>query len=548
MRAFDLSAARAKHGFRLCVADQLALLVLAIVAAVAAASFDDYGLGWDDFTHAQYGELLLALYGSGFTDTRALSFVNLFMYGGGFDMAAALLAKLSPLSLFEARRFTGAALGIAGLFAAWRLGRRVGGANAGLLALVLLVSCPLYYGHMFMNAKDAPFAVFVIIALLGSARAFEEYPKPTPASLLLIGIGFGLVIGSRVVGVIAGVFAAAGLAVIFAAEVRRRGAKPATLALLGFLAALGPALVLGYAVAALVWPWGVLHPLNPIRALQYFSVFFEKPWKELFDGALVAVPEMPRSYVPTLFALKLPELFLALGLSGIAGAFVFAIRSSEPVHRRAILMMLAVAVALPIAMTIITRPAMYNGIRHFIFVLPPLAILAGWAGASIYALAAKQGPLVKTACALAIVAGLATPIIEMVRLHPYQYTHFNQLAGGIRGADDRYMLDYWGLAFKEASEALRARLTESLEVPGQSRRWQIAVCGPHPGASIELGPEFRLTWDAKGADFALMLGEFYCAELKAPVIVEVEREGVVYARVYDIRGRHIPSLFTIAPP
>jgi hypothetical protein len=46
----------------------------------------------------------------------------------------------------------------------------------------------------------------------------------------------------------------------------------------------------------------------------------------------------------------------------------------------------------------------------------------------------------------------------------------------------------------------------------------------------------------------MMLGEFYCAQLKAPVLVEIEREGVVYARVYDIRGRTISSLLTIPPP
>ncbi len=548
MREVGHPALFVRQGLRPQAADVAALAALALVTTIALATFDDYGLGWDDFTHAQYGELLLALHGSGFTDTRALSFVNLYMYGGGFDMAAALLAKISPFTLFETRRFAGAALGIVGLFAAWRLGRRLGGANAGLFTLLFLATCPLYYGHMFMNAKDAPFAVFVIVALLGVARAFEDYPRPSPATLALIGIGFGLAIGSRVVGAIAGVFAAAGLVILFAVDVKRLGMGPAIRTLLGFLAALVPAAVLAYAVMALVWPWGVLDPLNPIRALQYFSVFFEKPWKELFDGTLVAVPEMPRSYVPTLFAFKLPEIMLMFGVAGIVGAFAFSFRRSEPVHRRATLAMLAVAVALPVAMTVITRPAMYNGIRHFVFVAPPLAILAGWAAASIYAAAAKQGALVKAVLAVALAAGLAAPAFDMVRLHPYQYTHFNRLAGGIRGADERYMLDYWGLAFKEASEDLRAWLTERLEAPGHSRRWQIAVCGPHPSASIELGPEFALTWDAKGADFALMLGEFYCAQLNAPVIVEVEREGVVYARVYDIRGRNVPSLFTIAPP
>ena len=44
-----------------------------------------------------------------------------------------------------------------------------------------------------------------------------------------------------------------------------------------------------------------------------------------------------------------------------------------------------------------------------------------------------------------------------------------------------------------------------------------------------------------------MLGEFYCATFDAPGIAEVTREGVVYARAYDIRGRSFTTLFTIPP-
>jgi hypothetical protein len=130
----------------------------------------------------------------------------------------------------------------------------------------------------------------------------------------------------------------------------------------------------------------------------------------------------------------------------------------------------------------------------------------------------------------------------MIRLHPYQYTHFNVLAGGIRAADDRYMVDYWGLSFKEASQELRAKLTASMETPTDKRRWRVAICGPQRPAQVVLGPEFHITWDPKGADFAMSLGEFYCSELAEPVIVEVQREGVVYARVYDIRGRTVTGL------
>ena len=52
------------------------------------------------------------------------------------------------------------------------------------------------------------------------------------------------------------------------------------------------------------------------------------------------------------------------------------------------------------------------------------------------------------------------------------------------------------------------------------------------------------SWDPAGADFAMMLGEFYCAKLDAPLLAEVVRDGVVYARVYDLRGRSIPTLLT----
>jgi hypothetical protein len=45
-----------------------------------------------------------------------------------------------------------------------------------------------------------------------------------------------------------------------------------------------------------------------------------------------------------------------------------------------------------------------------------------------------------------------------------------------------------------------------------------------------------------------MLGEFYCAKLDAPILFEVKRAGVVYARVYDIRGRSISSLLTVRGP
>src|SRR3954453_20644842 len=190
--------------------DDLAVLVLAVVAITAGLTFRDYGLGWDDYTHAEYADLLLRMYGSGFKDTAALSFANLYMYGGGFDMVAALLHKVIPLELFETRRLVGAVVGVIGFALPWRPARGIGGPLAGLASLLLLALCPIFYGHMFMNPKDAPFAVAMVVLMLRLVRLGGEYPAPSPRTILIVGIGAGVSIGCRILGGLALVYAVIG--------------------------------------------------------------------------------------------------------------------------------------------------------------------------------------------------------------------------------------------------------------------------------------------------------------------------------------------------
>lgn len=528
--------------------DDLAMLVLAAVAVIAGLTFRDYGLGWDDYTHAEYADLLLRMFGSGFKDTAALSFANLYMYGGGFDMVAALLHKIIPLELFETRRLVGAIVGVIGLAVTWRLGRRIGGPLASLASLLLLALCPIFYGHMFMNPKDAPFAVAMIILMLGLVRLAEEYPRPSPRTVLIVGLGAGLSLGCRILGGLALVYAVLGFIPLLLEELRTEGLRESVRRFAHVVYVLLPGLVLGYLVMGLIWPWSIMEPGNPFDALTYFSHFFEKPWKEMFDGAIVSVPDMPWSYLPTLFALQLPEVMLVLTAGAVFSTFAMLPRRGVPARRKTILLMLTLAATLPLAIAMVKRPALYNGIRHFVFVIPPMAVLGGvafaWAMERLRANHRTWQPVVlATFC-----FGLALPLAEMIRLHPYQYTHFNHIAGTVRGADDRFMLDYWGLALKQASDELREQLVERQEVPPSNRKWKVAVCGPQRPAQVALGPDFTIGWDSNAADFAMTLGEFYCKGLTAPVMVEIKRDDVVFARVYDIRGRGISSLLSIPAP
>jgi hypothetical protein len=238
-------------------------------------------------------------------------------------------------------------------------------------------------------------------------------------------------------------------------------------------------------------------------------------------------------------------------LCGMIGALIFVARggrySGTSAGRRAALLAVVLAAALPVLITIATRPAMYNGIRHFVFLTPPFAVLGGLAAAFIAQRLRRYGRAAIVAGAVVLVGGLISPVVEMVRLHPYEYTHFNRIIGGVAGARLFYMIDYWGLSIRQVSLQLRDAVVRQSEPP-HDRTWTVAVCGPHPAAVVALGPQYSAIWDPKGADFAMMLNEFYCTKLDAPVVTEVVRDGIVYARVYDIRGRSIPSLLSARGP
>jgi hypothetical protein len=399
-----------------------------------------------------------------------------------------------------------------------------------------------------MNAKDAPFAAAMAVLLLGMVRAFEEYPRPDPRTVALAGIGIGLAFGSRILAGIAAPCALAALLLVATGEARAAGLHKSAVRAGEFILRLLPALVLGYLIMGLLWPWSILAPLNPMRAAEYFDKFFEKPWREMFAGKLYSVTAMPANYLPHLFAIKLPEIMLALGLAGTAGALIAIARRDLPLNRRAGYVLVTFAAILPVLLAMVAHPAFYNGLRHFVFVVPPFAVLGGIAGAWLFEKSRPFGKSATAALTVAFVGGLALPLSDMVRLHPYQYTAFNWVSGGVRMAHDNYMLDYWGLAFKQAGEALRAKLDAMHLKPPPGQRWTVEICGPQPPAEVALGPDFETTWDRKRADFAMMLGTFYCRDLTAPVLVEIHREGVDFARVYDMRGRPVPNLLTEPPP
>src|SRR5690348_5545302 len=175
--------------------DRLAVATLVAAAILVLLTFTDYGVTWDEDVHNWYGILALKYYLSLFADQRALNWLNLYNYGAAFDMVAAALNRFSPLGVYETRHLLNGLVGLLGLAGCWRLGRVLGGRRAGFFALILLVLTPNYYGPMFNNPKDIPFAVGGVWATYYMVRILPALPRPKPHLLLKMGLAIGLALG-----------------------------------------------------------------------------------------------------------------------------------------------------------------------------------------------------------------------------------------------------------------------------------------------------------------------------------------------------------------
>lgn len=513
-------------------------------AILVFATFRDYGVTWDEHFHDTYGKAVLRHFETGFADTAALTYFNLWLYGAAFDATAAVAKRLLPFPAYETQHLMIALAGLAGAAAASRIGRLAGGARAGFLAGLLLLATPSWWGHMFVNPKDIPFAAAMAWALYWSMRAARELPRPSTGTLLWLGLSLGLSLGIRVAGIYAFVYPAFAGALWLVLRVRAHG--PGNLAPDIAAATRGFALAaaLAYAVMLAAWPWALRDPLH--RPFEALAVFAATPWdiNVLFEEELVSSMALPRDYLLVYLGAKLPVFVLA----ALAAAFVSglqALRRSGTAALRPEVALLAFAVLFPLLSFALLRPVTYDGIRHFLFVLPPLAAAAALGLDRLVAMTMSMPAIARAALGALAVAVGASHALYLHEIHPYQYAYYNALAGGMGGAAGRFELDYWGSSYREAALALRAHVAREGGGPRT-----VFVCAEGSSAAPFLAPELSLAADDRTADFYLATTRLGCdREYEGETILSVARDGAVLAVVKDRRAlkRDAPDRLAARP-
>ncbi len=437
--------------------DRLAFVLFAVLAGLVALTFRDYGITTDEYVQQVYGEKLWAFYLSGFADRSAFDFENLYLYGGLFDMVAVALQHILPFETYDTRHLLCGLVGVLGIVGIRQLARQIGGPRVGFIAAAMLALTASWYGAMFNNTKDIPFAVGMTWLLYLTCLIVDRLPRPHVSHVVLFGIVAGLTLGQRFGGVLALVYLGAAVFAYIALTAHWYGWKKARSEGAAACFALLPAIPIAYLLMAFFWPWSVHSPLNPLEALAKLT---EWPFRTEFDGTSYRADDLPWTYLPSYLAIKVPEVVL-LGILlaiGFGTAAVWRRRSSSDLKRSLSVMTVALSVMVPLAYVFAARPAIYNGMRHFFFLMPPLFALAALGLDRLWCATERRPRWIRAAFAILLVGAAARELTTMIDLHPHEYVYFNALIGGPAGAYRNYEMDYWSNFLPEAIEQLDRKI------------------------------------------------------------------------------------------
>jgi hypothetical protein len=470
--------------------------VLATALFGALFGFRHYGLTWDEPLYYQYAEAL----GYAYTPANWLSghFDITQAYGPSADdhktrgPAYLLLARVpaqllqaAGLSLPDSWHLINSVTFILGALLVYGISRRIAGEGAAALGAGLFASQPLLWGHAFINPKDIPFMVIFAGTVWSGWRMVDHLARErggsasaSLGSIVLPAVLLGLATSIRVLGPLAGLLV---VAYWFARRPNKRD--------LPWLCAYA-----GLAVAVMLATWPYLWE-GPWSFASAFALMAQNPTvlPVLFGQVVYPANELPLRYLPFYMAVTLTEPVWPLALLG--AGLVLAARAADRGRRLVVLLLLA-WLLIPPVYVILQRPPMYDGMRHFLFVLPPAFILAA-AALDLVIRRLRSAWQRATLCALVLLPG----IIGIAMLHPYEYTYYNALVGGTGGVFRKYETDYWLTCYKDAIEELESTWTAPARVYVHR---EASVAAPYAAANLTIIEERAQRDNVRPGDFVLV--------------------------------------------
>jgi hypothetical protein len=474
---------------------------------------------------------------------------TLWYYGPWFHMLISAVQSLGFGEHWDVRHALTFLCGLSGIALLLPMARLAIGRWAGLAAVTLCLTAGYLYGSLFFTPIDVPF-LFAMTAATLSVMVMARRTIPTWPATLAAGLCTGLALATRSSGLItqAYLFGAMGLC---AMEIVLRGGTPLRdlVRLIGRTIA---AILIGWIVAYCLWPW--LQIGNPFtQFVEAFRYFANHPssWPLPYWGGTVISNHLPPTYVPGELAARLPESFLLLLVAGlligiVSAALQFSATMRGPLdlkrQRLAVaqlvspqarqMLILWAAALLPLLFIMMDGSTLYNGVRHVLFLIPMLALIAGYGFVGILPWLAR----IPVVSGIGIGGYLGYQIYILAALHPLEYILFNAFAGGVSGAYQRFEMDYWAAAAKVALRRLEQRVSYEPAVAQASPPPKLLICIAWREWAVEpmYGRPWTMTTKVEEADYVIATEtESDCTKGQPFVpIDEVKRFGRAFAWTY----------------
>jgi len=433
----------------------LLIMLFVIMILIVLATVKDYGVIGDGPLQDDYGHRVFMWYRTLGRDQSFLAYqTNMYMpeHGPFFEVIIAVVQRIIGHHWFTRVLVTSLA-GVVGIGAIALCGYLLGGYWVAFLAASSMWLYPRFYGSMFINSKDVPFASATTLILWSVLLLVHQWERKYIRNSILVGFFIGMTTSIRVNAVMWYLFL-----IIFAgywwiahgketfaqkrivATVRKQGIVACIIGGVSFITMM------------LLWPYIFLDPFNHLY--ESITVMQKYPWNGsvLFNGSTILAQNLPASYIPTWLVIGSPTIVVIFTLIGILTPAIVVFKKKTLNPGIAIVW---VSFVFPIVIMLALHTTLYDTMRQFLFVIPAMLLVASYGFITVikYAWRKKQKLLV----GILIITSLASygfVGVNMVNLHPYEYAYFSEVAGGVNGAVGNYDIDYWGECSKPAAKWL----------------------------------------------------------------------------------------------
>lgn len=404
----------------------------------------DYGVSGDEFVDHRHAGYVLDYFTKG--DKAALNQPKtaLHLYGNSMQIVAAVVANvIGADDVYAVRHVVCAFVGALGVVTIGLLGLRFGGGLCGFVSMLLLFFSPRFFGHSMNNLKDIPFAVGYLVAIFYFVRLFDRYPVIKLRHVAGAMLGIALALGTRSGGLLLFpyLFMYGGLFYILRVgfkEFYKFQKYHKDVENILFLIVI--VLFVGYFLSIITWPFALARPFtNVVVSLKEFTNY-NIGLRTIFEGQQMMSNMLPVHYAPKYLMIGSPLVVV----TGCIGYLFFMFFHKKEFSLLSFFILFSLV--FPVFWVIYQKSNLYGGIRHLLFVMPFMVLLAARFWTLLLSVAPKY---LKGITAIVFIGLLLLPVRHMIKNHPNDYVYFNELVGGLRGAYGDYETDYYYNSLKK---------------------------------------------------------------------------------------------------